>query len=279
LRTIDFEDHVAHELARASYSSQRLWLRRISLGLAALGVLGMVGTVITSQLWWLALLLLTAAALSAAALGYYEWTYRKHGPLRSQLRAGLRGQRRLPQVLSGLDDSYYLLNNLKLPGRADDLDHILVGPNGIFALETKNHRGRIYWRDGEWYQSKMSRQGHPQPETPIRDPSQQLKRNVDYLRSCINQTDPVLSHRTQLWIEGAAVFTHPAVALDLPPAVQTTLPFPVLRARDLPAYIAQHVPRRRFSKTEVRQIASMLAHLRPASPGQSVNRNRMRDRA
>jgi hypothetical protein len=232
----------------------------------------------TDRLSWLAVLPLAAAILSASGLGYYEWTYRRQSPLRGQLRAGLRGQRQLPQMLASLDDSYYLLNNLELPGRADDVDHILVGPNGIFALETKNHRGRIYWRDGQWYQAKMSRRGHLQPEKPIRDPSQQLKRNVDYLRSCINGTDPELSQRTRLWIEGAAVFTHPAVTLDLPPDVLETLPFPVLRARDLPAYITGHVPRRPFSKTEVRQIASMLAHLQPAYPVRPAKRSRRNSR-
>jgi hypothetical protein len=264
LRIIDFDDHIADELARVSYTPQRRWLRSITLGLALLGAMAFLSALITGRFWWLVLLLVAAAVLSGAALGYYEWTYHRHGSLRGQLRAGLRGQRLLPQVLAGLDDHYYLLNNLKLPRRADDLDHILVGPNGIFALETKNHRGRIYLRDGQWYQSKVSRRGRLQPESPIRDPSRQLKRNVDYLRSCINRTDLALSRRTGLWIEGAVVFTHPAVSLDLPPVALATLPFPVLRGRDLPAHVAEHVPRRRFSKIEIRQIVDMLAHLQPA---------------
>jgi hypothetical protein len=204
--------------------------------------------------------------LSAGALGYFEWAYHRHSQLRDQLRAGLRGQRLLPQVLVALDDSYYLINNLKLPGRADDIDHVVVGSNGIFALETKHHRGRIFWRDGQWYQAKMSRSGRLQPETPIRDPARQLKRNVDYLRTCINRTDRALSRRTRLWIEGAVVFTHPAVSLDLPPAVLEELPFPVLRARELPAHIVGHVPRWPYSKADLRQIVSMLGHLQPAYP-------------
>jgi hypothetical protein len=137
----------------------------------------------------------------------------------------------------------------------------LIGPNGIFALETKNHRGRIFWREGQWYQEKVSRQGRLQPEDPIRDPSQQLKRNVDYLRSCINRTDPGLSRRTRLWIEGAAVFTHSAVDVELPQSVRKTLPFPVLHARELPAHIREHVPRHSYSKGDVRRIASLFAHL------------------
>jgi hypothetical protein len=269
LRIISFRDHVARELDRVSYAPQRLWLRRITLALVILTILAVLAALLVGQVWWLALVLGAAALLSGAALGYFEWAYRRRSQLRDQLQAGLKGQRILPRMLVGLDDNYYLLNNFNLPGRADDIDHLVIGPNGIFALETKHHRGRIFWRDGEWYQSKVSRRGRLQPETPMRDPTQQLKRNVDYLRSCINRTDPMLSHRTRLWIEGAVVFTHPAVSLDLPEAVLAALPFPVLRARNLPAHILGHVPRQSYSKADVRQIISMLGHLQPAYPAQN----------
>ena len=268
MRVINFQDHVAHELDRVSFASQRRWLRWTTLVLVLLTGLTFLIALLTRQVWWLVLVPAVATLLSAAGFAYFEWTYRRHGRLRGQLQAGLRGQRLLPRALSGLDDSYYLINSLNLPGRADDIDHVVVGPNGVFALETKNHRGRIFWRDGQWYQSKMSRGGHLQPERPMRDPARQLKRNVDYLRSCINRTDRALSQRSRLWIEGAVVFTHPAVSLDLTEAVLAALPFPVLRARDLPAHIAGHEPRRRYSKAEVRQIISMFGHLRPGDTGQ-----------
>jgi hypothetical protein len=265
VRIINFRDYVAHELARVSYKRQRLRLRWIVLVLAILAILALAIALVNSELWWAPLVLATATGGVAAVLGYYEWTYHRESQLRDQLRAGLRGQRLLPQVLAGLDDDYYLLNNLKLPGRADDIDHIVVGPNGLFALETKHHRGRIFWQDGQWYQSKVSRSGYRQPETPIRDPARQLKRNIDYLRSCINSTDGALARRTRLWIEGVVVFTHPAARLDLPVAAHATSTFPVLRVEELPAYITEHTPRQRHSKAEVRQIVSMLANLRSPS--------------
>jgi hypothetical protein len=263
LRLISFEDHVAQELARASFAPQRYWLRRGTLSLGLLSLLALLSILIVQAPLWPALVLAGLALLSGLGLIYYEWRYRCYSRRRGQLSSGLRGQRRMTKLLGLLDDDYYLINNLKLPDRADDVDHLVVGPNGVFALETKNHRGRIFWREGQWYQSKVSRSGHLQPETPIRDPSQQLKRNVDYLRSCINHTDRELSRRTRLWIEGAAVFTHPAVSLDLPPEVTAALPFPVLRARDLPAHIVGHVPRHTYTKADVRQIVDLFGRLQP----------------
>ena len=140
----------------------------------------------------------------------------------------------------------YLLNNLSLPGRADDVDHMVVGPNGIFALETKNHRGRIFWREGQWYQAKVSRKGHPQPEEPIRDPSQQIKRNVDYLRSCINHTDPALSqpHTTMdrrrsgvhpSYSDAGSATAHPGyLAIPCVSCAGTASAYPGARTRAIP---------------------------------------------
>lgn len=266
MRVISFDDHVAHELDRASFIPQRRWLRRITAALAILTGLAVLAVLVEERTWWLALVLGVFSLASGFGLGYYEWAYRRRSGARGKLQAGLRGQHLLAKLLAPLSDSYYLINNLKLPGRADDVDHMVIGPNGIFALEAKHHRGRIFWRDGQWYQSKISHRGRLQPEEPIRDPTQQLKRNVDYLRSCINRTDPTLSRRTRLWIEGAVVFTHPAVSLDLPQEVLSQLSFPILRGRDLPALILGHMPRRPYSKAEIRQIVSMFGHLESGYP-------------
>jgi hypothetical protein len=258
---LDFEDHVAQELARARYDTQRRTLGWATAVLGILAVLTLLLPLVTDMVCWPGLLLALLALVSGSALAFFQWRYRASRVLRSQLEAGLRGQSRIPEILAKLGEDYYLLNNLRLPGRADDVDHMVIGPNGVFALETKNHRGHIFWREGQWYQEKVSRQGRPQPEESIRDPSQQLKRNIDYLRSCINRTNPGLSQRTRLWIEGAAVFAHPAVDVDLPKTVRRTLPFPVIEARELPEHILGHVPRHPHSKGDVRRIVSMFAHL------------------
>ncbi len=265
MRVISFPSHVAQELDRRSYGPQRKRLRRITLILGELTCLTLLVSLFTGRWWGLAAVLGAAAILSGAAMVTLQRVYKRQTGTRGQLRAGLRGQELLAQVLHALDDRYYLLNKLQLPGWPDDVDHILVGPNGIFVLETKHHRGRIFWRDGEWLQQKVSRRGRPQPEEPIRDPVHQLQRNVDYLRGCINSTDPTLARRTGLWMEGAVVFTHPAVSIDLPPAVVEEIPFPVLRGRDLPAHIATHVPRQPYSRADVRRMVSLFGHLQAPS--------------
>lgn len=265
MRTILFADHVASELARASFRLPRRWLKISTAILSLAAGLALVWVERTEATAWIFFLAAGLALLSAGGLAYYEWQYRHQAGKRAQLAAGLVGQKCVPDALAHLPDDYYLIGNLALPGRADDIDHLVVGPNGIFALEVKHHRGRIFVQDGQWYQAKKSQKGRLQPEVPRRDPVAQLKRNVDYLRTCINHTDRALGRRTALWIEGAVVYTHPDVELDLPKQVVKSLAFPVLKAQDLAAYITGFTPRRSYTKSQVRQIISLLGHLQAPS--------------
>ena len=125
MHIIDFEDHVAQELARASFIPQRRRLRSLTLSLGLLLGLALLVTLFAEVTLWPALILALLALVSAAAFGAFEWRYRQSSRRRGQLQAGLDGQQLIPQILAGLDDDYYLINNLKLPERNDDIDHIV----------------------------------------------------------------------------------------------------------------------------------------------------------
>ena len=66
-------------------------------------------------------------------------------------RRGYEGERVVGELLEdGLSDKYHIFNNVKFPGRKANIDHIVVGPSGIFVLDTKNWRGIVAWaEDGE----------------------------------------------------------------------------------------------------------------------------------
>ena len=46
--------------------------------------------------------------------------------------------------LRQLDDGWHLFNNVRVGG-AEDVDHVLVGPAGLFCVSTKSHRGLYAW--------------------------------------------------------------------------------------------------------------------------------------
>ncbi len=67
------------------------------------------------------------------------------GRLGSRVRRrarGCRGQQKIGSILDGLAPSGWLTLH-DLAGRGGSIDHIAIGPSGVFAIETKSQRGRI----------------------------------------------------------------------------------------------------------------------------------------
>lgn len=69
---------------------------------------------------------------------------------------GARGEERVAQLLAGLDGRHAIFHGVDLSAggsralwRGLDLDHVVVAPNGIFAIETKRWRGRITRQGGD----------------------------------------------------------------------------------------------------------------------------------
>ena len=64
--------------------------------------------------------------------------FEKH---RLSYRAGFLGEHQVAIELEGLSDQFTVFNNVNT--RRGNLDHVVVGPTGLFAIETKNWRGHI----------------------------------------------------------------------------------------------------------------------------------------
>ena len=119
------------------------------------------------------------------------------------IRKGLEGERSVALELSGLSDEYLLLNDVMLPGARGNIDHVLVGPTGVFVFETKNYSGKYVCYGDRWFL-----QGRRQ-KYDVKSVSVQAKNNADTLGELLHtsgftvQVNPVI------------VFTHPAVQLWL----------------------------------------------------------------
>jgi uncharacterized membrane protein YuzA (DUF378 family) len=60
---------------------------------------------------------------------------------RKNWRKGSVGECIVADILSALSDDYFVLNDLTTA--SGNLDHVVVGPTGVFAIETKNWRGLV----------------------------------------------------------------------------------------------------------------------------------------
>lgn len=60
---------------------------------------------------------------------------------------GARGEERVAGLLEALPDAWHVFHDFETGGY--HVDHVLVGPTGVYSVETKNWRGRVAVEDGE----------------------------------------------------------------------------------------------------------------------------------
>jgi len=60
---------------------------------------------------------------------------------RKKWRKGAVGECMVSDVLSALSDEYWVINDITTD--SGNLDHVVVGPTGVFAIETKHWRGTV----------------------------------------------------------------------------------------------------------------------------------------
>ncbi|MDQ3809326.1 MAG: NERD domain-containing protein, partial [Chloroflexota bacterium] len=175
-------------------------------------------------------------------------------PREAQRLAGRNGERDVRAALAReLSEDFVVLNGLTLPPAADDLDHVVVGPTGVFLLETKTMAGQIVCApDGTWRRMKVGRGGTAYGAF-IGDPAAQTQRNIFALRTCLRRRLPHLFQGTPLWIEGLVVFAHPGA--DLSAAASRV---PAVRLDQTAAWIREHRPRRPLPPDEVSAVAAAL---------------------
>ena len=117
----------------------------------------------------------------------------KHETDRMTWRKGALGEYEVGAELERLPDDYLVFNDINTE-EFGYFDHIVVGPKGIFAIETKNWSGLI----GTNAAGELTRNGKPLWRSHIR----MLERKVMMLREQIL----VLTRRDDLFIRGLMVF-------------------------------------------------------------------------
>ena len=85
------------------------------------------------------------------------------------LQSGLSGERKTVSILRTLPNEYHILVNpvLTARGQMAELDAAVIGKNGVFIVETKNHTGVITGKtDAEWW-SQKKRNGAKSMKNPL----------------------------------------------------------------------------------------------------------------
>jgi nuclease-like protein len=88
---------------------------------------------------------------AAAALGWRLWFRPSSDTL--AWRRGAQGEQRTARLLAPLErHGYQVFHDLAIPGSAANVDHLVVGPTGLFVIDSKRYRGHLHYSAGRlWH--------------------------------------------------------------------------------------------------------------------------------
>ena len=89
---------------------------------------------------------LTAASLLVASLLWMIWSLIQGMRRVERFFKGARGEERVSGILEALPDGYHVFNDFVACGK--HVDHVVVGPGGVFSVETKFWRGKVTVEEG-----------------------------------------------------------------------------------------------------------------------------------
>jgi hypothetical protein len=118
----------------AAWTRTLLWRTAAILGIAVGG--GVLGSLLAPQL---SLILGGLAAMAAS------WALRfRPSPDAVAWRRGAVGERRTARLLGPLErQGWVVLHDLAVPESRANLDHLVIGPGGVFVVDSKQYRGRL----------------------------------------------------------------------------------------------------------------------------------------
>ncbi len=110
--------------------------------------------------------------------------------MKNSVKKGDKGEQAVIDTLNLFKDDYFLINNLILIGDnnvSHQFDHILIRPNGVFIIETKNYFGKITGKleDTMWNKT-YPRKGKIVSEK-FMNPVKQNNAHVRYIKKIIGK--------------------------------------------------------------------------------------------
>lgn len=112
--------------------------------------------------------------LIAVAFMFAVWSWIKGFRKVERFFVGARGEERVSEILKKLPESYHVFNDFVIGRR--HVDHVIVGPAGVFAVETKCWSGKVTIEDGHLLVGG---------ELPDRSPLSQVKREAEDVKRAL----------------------------------------------------------------------------------------------
>jgi hypothetical protein len=233
---------VVGQLQKESSILGRIWKYELILG-AILATAGIAAGALYANWWTLGV---------GAALLFLGVSHRlKGGENKSDIgrfQGGAEGEARVSEELRmRLPDSYLILNDISVRSgsRSAQNDHIVLGPNGIFVIETKAYSGTLSGKAEDDYLEQVKEWQGKRTATKIKNPLPQNEYHLEIVCERMKEggfaTDDVVS---------VVVFTNPRVKLRIEGAQA-----PIVRPEFLPQAILERKSRYGYDEEWLLRLA------------------------
>ena len=160
----------------------------VKIEAAVAGLLLLSGVVLyfrsgSTGVFWLGIVLLVICAGHVMKI-------RENQREEKRVQAGIQGEARMTRLLAEkLDNTFYVINDftIRVGRRSAQIDHLIVSPVGMFAIETKNWKGHIEGREDDDAWTQVREPG--QPPLSVSNPIRQVRRHLEVLREALERAN------------------------------------------------------------------------------------------
>ena len=175
------------------------------------------------------------------------------------LKSGLHGEKRTETLLNQLKGEYEILTNVNIhhDGRRTELDSLVIGPNGVFLVESKNVKGKISGRtDDQTYRKVSISSSGNTYESTMNNPVRQINRAIIILKNYLQEENGL-----HTYIQGILYFSNPETTVK----IENTSNVQIFSAaehngKDLISYVKNYQPKKPLTAKDIQQIKQALTH-------------------
>ena len=154
-----------------------------------------------------AIIAIVAIAVAGSNNVNYTYTGTVFEPAESeQRRAGRYGERVATDLIKRAlreDDRLFTNVRIEYDGKFAELDNVIVSSYGVFIIEVKNYKGRLYGNEDDYEWEKYKDDGYGNTfEKKVKNPIKQVKRQIYLLAKYLEYYGP------RVWVEGYALLIH-----------------------------------------------------------------------
>jgi len=194
--------------------------------------------------------------ISAIAFIAFAFMLAKSNQKASTISAGVKGETISMKLLEGLPDSYYIIPGprIEVDGKESEMDHVILGPSGIFVMETKNHNGYIKGSeaDRELIQHKVGQKGGRYKKR-FYNPIKQVNTHVYRLSQLLK------NNGYRHWVQGMVLFTNKKAKVDVGWVKTPVFNLKIHRSNQILDYITSYKAPKKLQAQEIHQLAMLIS--------------------